>query len=75
MRAESQLTRDVRRLIDDYRDRCLWFLRRDFYPEGTIETLRTLDSIERYGDQEAFRRAAAIRRWLSPPSSGPSVAS
>jgi len=68
---ESDIADTVRRLVDDYRDQCLWFLRRDFYPDGVVETLRTLDYIERYGDQRAFRRAAAIRRWLSRPSSGP----
>ena len=65
----------VRRLVDEYRDRCLWFLRSDFYPESREETLQTLEYIQRHGDQPAYRRAAEIRRWLSPRSSARSVGS
>lgn len=70
-----QIAEAVRRLVDEYRDRCLWFLRRDYYPEGQEETLRTLEYIERYADQRGFRRAAEVRQWLSRRSSGASVAS
>jgi len=65
----------VRALVDEYRDRCLWFLRRDFYPQGYDETLRVLGYIERHGDQRGYRRAAEIRRWLSRSSSATSAAS
>jgi len=68
-----EIAETVRRLIDDYRDRCLWFLRRDYYPEGREEILRTLGYIERHGDRRGYRRAAEVRRWLSHPSSGPSA--
>lgn len=63
------LERNIRTLIDDYRDRCLWFLRADYYPTGLPETLRALRSIEEHGDLEAFRRAAELRQWLSRTSS------
>jgi hypothetical protein len=65
----------VNRLVDEYRDRCLWFLRPDYYPETDAERLQALEHIERHGDREAFRRAAEIRRWLSRISSGRSAAS
>jgi len=65
----------VNALVDEYRSRCLWFLREDFYPASVEEQLRALGYIERYGDREAFRRAATIRQWLSPNSSGPSAGS
>ena len=65
----------VRRLVDEYRDRCLWFLRPDYYPEGLEETLRTLEYIERHGDQRGYRQAAEVRRWLSRHSSAASVSS
>lgn len=55
-------------LIEEYRDRCLWFLRPDFTPTTTEEILRTLDRIERYGDRAAYERAEAIKRWLQAPS-------
>jgi len=70
-----EMAEALRQLIDEYRERCLWFLRPDYYPEGLEETLRTFDYIERHGDQQAYRRSAEIRRWLSRRSSAPSAAS
>jgi hypothetical protein len=64
--------REVRRifhlhkLIEDYRDQCLWFLRPDYLPKTTKEVLDVLDWIERYGDRAGFERAGEIRSWLSP---------
>jgi hypothetical protein len=65
----------VRRLVEEYRDSCLWFLRPTYYPEGREETLRILAYIERYGDREGYRRAAEIRQWLSRSSSERSAVS
>jgi hypothetical protein len=62
-------------LVDEYRQRCLWFLREDYYPSSLEERLRVLDYIQRHGDREAFRRAAEVRKWLSPSSSEKSAAS
>ncbi|MGH7572138.1 MAG: hypothetical protein ACREMK_09885 [Gemmatimonadota bacterium] len=59
----------VDRLVDRYRTECLWFLREDYYPRTDAERLRILGYIERYGDREAWRAAAELRRWLSRPSS------
>jgi hypothetical protein len=39
----------LRRLVDEYRVRCLWFLREGDYPETRAETWRVLDAIQRYG--------------------------
>jgi hypothetical protein len=64
----------LRDLVDEYRDRCLWFLRRDYYPATRDEALRVLEAIQRHGTVEAFRRAAEIQSWLSPPSSVTSAA-
>jgi hypothetical protein len=71
----AAIAQAVRRLVDDYRDRCLWFLRRDYYPAGLRETLRTLEYIARYGDRIGYQRAAEVRRWLSRDSSAASVVS
>ena len=65
----------VRRLVDDYRVRCLWFLRDDYYPETADARERVLRLIERHGDLPAFRRVAEVRTWLSRRSSGTSAAS
>ena len=62
-------------LIDEYRDRCLWFLAPGYYPRTPAEILRVLDSIEKHGDLQAFKRAGAIRRWVSASSSGASASS
>jgi hypothetical protein len=65
----------IRELMDAYRTRCLWYLRRDYHPATVAEALRVLDAIQRHGDREAFRRAARVRQWLSPLSSATSVGS
>ena len=64
----------VRRLVDDYRTRCLWFLREDYYPTTAAECERVLRLIEQHGDLRAFRRVAELRTWLSRRSSETSAA-
>ena len=66
---------EFRHLIDDYRSRCLWFLREDYYPETPADRARVLDLIERHGDLAVLARVAELRTWLSPSSSETSVAS
>jgi hypothetical protein len=65
----------LRRLIDDYRSRCLWFLAPDYYPASDEEALQVLAAIERHGDRAAFQRAAEVRQWLSPSTSAASAGS
>ena len=71
----NEVPEAVDRLVDEYRQRCLWFLRSEYYPVTDTERLQVLEYIERYGDREAFRRAARIRRWLSQTSSARSAVS
>lgn len=71
----DDLAKSVDALVDEYRARCLWFLRPDYYPSTTEQRLRALGYIERYGDLQGFRRAAALRQWLSRLSSEASVSS
>ena len=52
-------------LITKYRDNCLWFLQENYIPVTTREALTVLDSIERYGDREAFIEVRRIKTWLS----------
>jgi len=56
---------EINALVEEYRDRCLWFLKPDFCANTPDEALRALDLIERYGDRSAYRRAEALRKWLS----------
>lgn len=58
----------VAALVEEYRDRCLWFLRPNYLPTTPEETRRVLELIERYGDRACFDRAEEIKTWLSPPS-------
>ena len=55
---------EVAKLVAEYRDRCLWFLRDDYMPRTTEDVRRVLDLIERYGDLAGYRRAEEIRAWL-----------
>lgn len=65
----------LERLVDDYRARCLWFLRPDYYPASVAEAVRVLDAIQRHGDVAGFRRAAEVREWLLPTSNETSAVS
>jgi hypothetical protein len=65
--------RRVNELVDEYRARCLWFLRTDYYPQTPTEACHVLEYIERYGDVAAFRKAAPLRQWLSRNPSAPSA--
>ena len=69
----TRVMRSVNALVDEYRARCLWFLREDYYPRTPAEACRVLESIERHGDVAAFRKAAELRQWLSQNSSEPSA--
>jgi hypothetical protein len=72
---EATVVGEVDRLVDEVRASCLWFLRPDYRPTTTDERVRVLRMIERHADRETYRRAATLRRWLSPTSSDTSVAS
>ena len=65
----------LRQLVDDYRARCLWFLKEDYYPMTAAERERVLQFIERHGDLQAFRRVTELRRWLLQQSNDASVGS
>lgn len=54
----------IEKLVEDYRDQCLWFLRPDYMPTSRGEILRTLALIERYGDRAGYREAEEIKTWL-----------
>lgn len=75
MALDPALDSEVRSLTDDYRERCLWFVRSDYYPSSPDEVLRVLRWIRARGDKEAFQRAGKIERWLSQTSSETSAVS
>ena len=61
----EEIPKRLNPLVRRYRERCLWFLREDFFPNTPEEALRVLDFIERYGDREAFIEARRLKKWLS----------
>jgi hypothetical protein len=63
----------VNALVDEYRTRCLWFLREDYYPQTLADAVRVLDYIERHGDKHAFQKAATLRQWLLQSSNAQSA--
>ncbi len=63
----------VNNLVDEYRSRCLWFLRPDYYPADTAQRLRVLEQIQKYGDRAAFQKAGELKRWFSRASSAGSA--
>jgi hypothetical protein len=71
----ASIETELRRLIDEYRTICLWFLREDYYPETPRERERILALIAQHGDHRAFQRVADLRQWLSQHSSGTSAVS
>ena len=75
MHVPDHIQQELDRLVQDYRTRCLWFLRPDFKPRTSAEVLSVLRHIENHGDRAGFQRAAAIRRWLSQHSSESSASS
>jgi hypothetical protein len=71
----AEIASRIDRLIDEYRLRCLWFLRSDYLPSTDADRSRVLEYIERHGDRDGFRRARELRRWLSLNSSEASAGS
>ena len=71
----TDVTSRIDRLIDEYRIRCLWFMRLDYLPTTDAERARLLEYIERHGDLEGFRRAAELKQWLSRNPSEPPAGS
>jgi len=65
----------LRALVDEWRDRCLWFLARGYYPETTAEQVRALESIQRHGDLDAFKQAGELKRWVLAHTSAASASS
>lgn len=64
---------DITRLVDENRDRCLWFLAPDFLPTDDESAIRALRYMERYGGKAVFEQARTLRTWLQQHSSAKSA--
>jgi len=71
----EDVAREVDALVDECRTRCLWYIRRDYYPRTDEERRRVLDAIQQHADVRTFKRAGRLMRWLSPPSNAGSTGS
>jgi hypothetical protein len=71
----ASLEAEIDAFVELYRDRCLWFVRRDYVPRTDDERRWALTEIQRRGDRSAFTRAGELKRWLSAISSAASAAS
>ncbi len=69
----DEVVRAVDALVDECRVECLWYLRKDFYPRSDPERLQTLDAIQERSSRDVFRRAGALKTWLSLHSSAGSA--
>ena len=75
METETQnVMEQVHQLVDQYRQRCLWFLRSDYQPQTIADALRVLRAIEQHGDLAAHKSAARLRQWLLQHSNDTSAA-
>jgi hypothetical protein len=60
MTLDAAFDAEVHSFVDEYRQRCLWFVRADYYPSTPDEILRVLWWIRGRSDREAFQRSAEI---------------
>lgn len=65
----------VDRLVDEWRARCLWDLRPDYYPSTDEERIAVLEAIQERGDLAVFQRAGVLKAWLSRRCSDASASS
>jgi hypothetical protein len=75
MSSEKDTFAAIDTLVDEYRTRCLWSLRPDYYPATLDERLSVLERIERCADLAGYQRAFMLRQWLSQNSSEQSATS
>jgi hypothetical protein len=69
----DQVAREVDQLVDECRSDHLWYQRSDYYPRTDEERLRVLEAIQKRANLEVFRRAGALKAWLSRHSSSASA--
>jgi hypothetical protein len=71
----DELLERIDTMIEESRERCLWFLRLDYVPRDDRMRIKLLEYIQRHGDRQTAVEAARLTRWLSQNSRDTSVAS
>ena len=74
-KTKEEIIREARKLIEEHRPDCLWFLRDDLSPTEPADLDRLLRKIEAHSDVATFVQARRLREWLSRNSSEPSAGS
>ena len=57
-------SKELKSVVEDYRSMCFWNFAEDFMPKDRRQVFLALDTLERYGNMDAYRRAGEIRQWL-----------
>lgn len=64
----QELPKDIQQrvhiIVDEYRTRCLWWMRKDYYPSTLQQSVRVLEDITKNCDAEGFKKAGGLRQWL-----------
>ncbi len=60
----AALTAEIDAFVDAQRDRCLWFVAREYHPRSDDERRWILTEIQRHADRATFVRAAELKRCL-----------
>jgi hypothetical protein len=71
----EDVVRAIDALVEECRVRCLWYLRRDYLPRTDSDRVEILEAIQQRADLGTYRRAGALKAWLSRTSSAGSVSS
>jgi hypothetical protein len=70
---KTEFNTALNQLVGEWRDRALWFLREDYYPQTDIERGQVLDYIDRRADVRTYQRVARLRKCLSHRSNATSA--
>lgn len=65
MDIDAELIEQAHALIAANRERCLWFLRKDYLPRDLDGLVQAMTYIERRGDRDSYIKARSIRECLS----------
>lgn len=65
----------IDRFVDECRGAALWYVRPGYYPRTDPERVAILEAIQERCSLDLFRRAGALKSWLSRHSNAASVSS
>ena len=54
---DDRIRQELKHLIEQNRERCLWFLNPEYEPSTVEDALRILKYLQRYGNREVYTKA------------------